>query len=120
MRSAASLLRLLIEFVFILLGAFILRIALTGRYFFDRRAPLWIIVGILLTLAGARGLWQARRASASLEDRIRGVALTLVGLMMLGVAALPFPYEGILMAIAGGALIFRGLGSALIVLRSPH
>lgn len=120
MRSPASLLRLLIEFVFILLGAFILRIALTGRYFFDRRSLLWIAIGAVVVLLGIRGLWRASQSAAPAEDRIRGASHALVGLAMLGVAALPFDFEGPLLAIAGGVLILRGLVTAVIVLRSPH
>jgi hypothetical protein len=117
MRSATDLLRVLIEFVFILLGSLILWVSVTGRYFFDRRAIAWIALGAALFLFGVRGLWRARKFAAAPEDFVRGISHVLVGLMMLGVAALPFRFEGPLLGIAGTILIFRGLANAVLVFR---
>ena len=117
MRSATDLLRVFIEFVFILLGSMILWVAVTGRYFFDRRDLRWIALGTALFLFGAQGLWRCRKSPGATEDLVRGVSHVLVGLLMLGVAALPFGFEGPLLGIAGGILIFRGLANAVLVFR---
>jgi len=119
MRDPASLLRLVIEFIFILLGALLLWVALTGRYFFDRRSWAWILLGALLVLFGARGLYRAIHSAAATEERIRGASHALVGLSMLGVAGLPFEFVGPLLGVAGGVLIVRGLATAVLVLRAP-
>jgi hypothetical protein len=117
MRSPAEILRVLIEFVFILLGSMILWVAVTGRYFFDRRSLLWILIGAVALLSGVRSLWRARQSAALQEDRVRGASFVLLGLMMLGVAVLPFRFEATLMGVAAGALILRGLTIAVMVMR---
>lgn len=117
MRSPAEILRVLIEFVFILLGSMVLWVAVTGRYFFDRRSGLWMALGAVLLLFGARSFWRARQSATAPEDRIRGASHALIGLMMLGVATLPFGFEGPLLGIAGGILIVRGLASAVMIMR---
>ncbi len=117
MRGPASMLRVVIEFIFILLGALILWVAVTGRYFFNRRSVGWIALGAALVVLGARSILRASQSGAAAEDRIRGASHALVGLLMLSVASLPFEFVGPLLGIAGGVLMLRGAANTVIVLR---
>jgi hypothetical protein len=123
MLSPANLFRLLNELVFILLGALLLWVARTGRYFFDRRAPLWIALGTFLIYWGLRASWRGERRPPPPARReraitvVRGSSLALVGAMMLGIAWLPSGWVGPLLGVAGALLILRGMVSAVLVVR---
>ena len=118
MLSPVKLFRLLTEFVFVLLGALLVWVATTGRYFFNRRAPAWIGLGAILIYWGLRAGWRTRQADAREDSLVRGVSLALVGVMMLGIAWLPFAWVAPLLGVAGGILVLRGLVSAVLVTRS--
>jgi hypothetical protein len=120
MRSATDLLRVLIEFIFVLLGALLLWVGVTGHFLFgrfDRRSIPWIALAILALYSGVRALSRAGRSARLLEGRIRGFSLALLGLVMLGVAGLPFTFVRPLLGVAGGTLVLRGIASAVLVLR---
>jgi uncharacterized membrane protein len=118
MRSPATLLRVMVEFVIILVGAFILRVAVMRRYYFDRRSVGWLVVGGALVALGARSLWRAMKTDARAEEWIRGASQTLVGVLMLSIAGVPFRMEGALLCTIGGVLILRGLVNAVLALRA--
>lgn len=119
MLNPARLFRLLNELVFILLGLLLVWVAMTGRYFFNRRAPSWIVLGVVLILWGARA-WRPRLVAPGLSAApqiVRGASLVLVGAMMLGIAWLPFQWVAPLLGSAGVILALRGLVSAVLALR---
>jgi len=119
MLSPAKLFRLLSELVFVLLGLLLIRVAVTGRYFFNRRAPMWIGLGVFLILWGLRALWHAGRSASRGEHRVRGGSLVLLGAMMLGIAWLPFSWIAPLLTAAGAVLMVRGMVTAVLVARLP-
>ncbi len=113
----AKLFRLLNELVFVLLGVLLVWVAMTGRYFFNRRAPAWVSLGAFLIYWGLRAWLRAGRGDSRAEHRVRGGSLTLVGAMMLGIAFLPFTWIAPLLGAAGGVLAVRGLVTAVLVAR---
>ncbi len=117
MLSPANLFRLLNELIFVLLGALLIWVAATGRYFFNPRAPAWIALGAFLVYWGLRAWWRSGRKSPRREAAVRGSSLALVGGMMLGIAWLPFGWSALLLGAAGGILAVRGLVSAALVAR---
>lgn len=125
MLSPARLFLVLNELVFVSLGALLVWVALTGRYFFDRRAWTWIGLGAVLIYWGLRTVVKAgsRPLTVGRSDRatsgVRGASLALVGLMMLGIAWLPFAWVAPLLGGAGAILIARGMLSAVLALRMP-
>lgn len=122
MPSPTNLLRLVIEFIFILLGALLLWVGVTGHFLFtrfDRRSVAWIALGIVVLYAGVRALVRAAGSTAAMQDRVRGASLGLLGLLMLGVAGLPFEFVRPQLCLAGVVLILRGLASGVMVLREP-
>jgi hypothetical protein len=118
MLSPAHLFRLLNELVFVLLGMLLLWVAATGRYFFNRRAPTWIALGAFLVYWGVRAWTRPGRYAGRGEQLVRGGSLALVGVMMLGIAWLPFGWVGPLLGAAGGILVVRGTVSAVLVARA--
>ncbi len=118
MLSPANLFRLLNELIFVLLGALLIWVAATGRYFFNRRAPAWIALGAFLVYWGLRARWRSGRGVWRRESVVRGSSLALVGAMMLGISWLPFHWSALLLGAAGGILAVRGLVSAALVARA--
>jgi len=118
MLSPARLTQLLVEFVFVLLGALVVWLGLTGRIFFDRRSLSWLGVGIALIAWGIlaiirRGDWRTRW-----EKWNRGASLVFLGAIMLLMTRAPFLWIVYLLAAAGFVLIARGAIAVLLILRS--
>ncbi len=119
MLRLAKLFRLLTESLFVLLGVLLVWVAMTGRYFFPRRAPAWIGLGTFLIYWGLRAGWRTGQTASPRESLVRGASLALVGAMMLGIAWLPFAWVAPLLGAAGAILVLRGLVTAVLVARSP-
>jgi hypothetical protein len=117
MLTLPNLQRVVIEIVFVLLGALIAWLGLTGRIFFDRRNTPWLILSVALILWGLRALWSRGQWRARWENWIRGLSLTLLGIVMLLISRVPFAFVGRLMAVGGAILVLRGLLNSVLVLR---
>ncbi len=124
MLSPPKLLLLLIELVFVLLGLLLIWVAVTGRLFFNRRAPMWIALGAFLIYWGLRAWLKASRGARAAPggqgtvSSVRGGSLALVGVMMLGIASLPFAWVAPLLGAAGAILVLRGAVSMVLALRA--
>ena len=110
-------LRLLIEFIFMLLGGLIIWLGLTEHIFFDRRRPAWLILSIAILLWGARALYRPGKFWSRWEDWIRGVSLLLLGIVMAAISRVPFLWVGRLLAVAGVLLLLRGVAGSMLVFR---
>ena len=122
MLAPAKLLALLNEIIFVLLGLLLVQVALTGRLFWNRRAPAWIGLGAFLIYWGLRALWRAgftqRPAPHTLRAAaaVRGASLAMLGVLMLGVAWMPFAWVAPLLIAAGVVMALRGaVNAALLV-----
>jgi hypothetical protein len=106
------------EMIFVLVGALLLWVGLSGRYLFDPRSPAWLVVTAILVLWGARTLRRARLAAARVDRtamNIDGGSLILAGLVMFSLAWTPFLWAGPLLAAAGGLFVMRGLVTATLM-----
>ena len=110
-------LRLLIEFIFTLLGGLIVWLGLTGHIFFERRRPAWLILSIAILLWGARALYRPGKFRSRWEDWTRGISMLLLGIVMALISRVPFPWVGRLLALAGVLLLLRGLAGSMLVFR---
>jgi len=117
MLTPDKMLRVMIEFIFVLLGGLIVWLGLTGHIFLDRRRPAWLILSIAVILWGARALYRPRKYWSRWEDWTRGVTLVLLGLVMGAMARVPFTWVGPLLAACGALLLLRGLAGSVLVLR---
>jgi sulfite exporter TauE/SafE len=116
MLTPERLLRLIIEFVFVLLGGLVAWLGLSGRIFFDRRGTSWILLGAVLVFWGLRAVYKPGKWWARGEDWTRGISLALLGALMLMMTRVPFAWVGPMLAAGGVLLALRGIiGSALIL-----
>ena len=117
MLSPARLTQLMVEVVFLLLGALVVWLGFSGRIYFDRRSVPWLVISVgiatwgLLALAGP-GQWWTRWQKWN-----RGGSLVLLGLIMLAITRVPFLWVGKLLALAGVVLLLRGVLGSFLILR---
>jgi hypothetical protein len=122
MVSPANLFRMLVEMIFVLLGAFLVWIGLSERFLFDPRRPAWMVLGIVLVYWGARTWIKTTRTRRTVDrfiERLGGTSLVVVGFLMLGLSLVELRWVGAVLALAGGILVLRGLLSAILALW-PH
>jgi hypothetical protein len=124
MLNPANMFRMLTEFIFILLGGFLVWVGLSGRLDpgnFNPRGPAWLGLGAVLIYWGARTLAKTARGART-SDRtamqVGGASLILVGLMMLSLGFVEFRRVGIVFAAAGTILALRGILAAVLSLRA--
>ena len=124
MINPANLFRMMTEFIFILLGGFLVWLGLSGRMVpvnFNPRGPAWLGLGAVLVYWGARTLAKTARAARTADRivaQVGGVSLILVGLIMLSLAFVEFRLVGIVFAVAGMILALRGILAAILSLRT--
>jgi hypothetical protein len=125
MLKPANLFRMLTEFIFILLGGFLVWLGLNNRLLdppdFHPQRPAWLGVGAALVYWGARAWVKTSRSARTSEraiSRVGGASLALVGLMMFALVALQFRWAGVVLAIAGAVLAIRGFLGAVLCLRT--
>src|SRR5713226_237761 len=110
--------RLMIQFIFVLLGALLVWLGLAGPAHgrtIDRHSISWLILSVALILWGLRALYRPGQWWLRWENWTRGLSLALLGILMLVISRVPFSWVGPLLAVAGGPLVLRGvIGSALI------
>ena len=124
MLNPANMFRMMTEFIFILLGGFLVWLGLSGRLDpgnFNPRGPAWLGLGGVLIYWGAR-TWAKTARAARTTDRtaaqVGGSSLILVGFMMLSLVFVEFRRVGIVFAAIGTILALRGILAAVLSLRT--
>jgi hypothetical protein len=120
MLSPAQLFRLLNELVMFLLGAMIVVVAVSGRFFPNRHSATWLGLGAVVIVVGLRQ-FAATGRYATLARRLqylRGGSLVLVGALMLAMIGAPFAWVRPMLAAAGAVLLLRGALSAALALKN--
>lgn len=113
-----KLLRLTIEIIFILLGLLVVWLGLTNHIFFNRHNLPWLILSVALILWGLRGIYKKPGSKPpSLQEYIRAISLTLLGIVLLAISRVPFLWVGPLLACAGLLLAARGITGTVLLLR---
>jgi hypothetical protein len=111
-------LRLMIEVIFVLLGVLVVWLALAGRISDEQRHNIsWLILSGALILWGLRALYGPNKWWARWENWTRGLSLTLLGVVMLAISRVPFPWIAPLLATAGVLMLVRGILAAAMVFR---
>jgi hypothetical protein len=114
--SPTTLFRLLSEFILLLLGALLVLLALTRRVGLPTRPAALIFLGVLFLYWGIRTGMRCEPGSVRAQGYLRAGSLVLVGLLVLGIPLLPLRHANLLLGIAGGVLVLRGIVSALLSL----
>jgi hypothetical protein len=117
MLNAATLFRLLNEFIVLLLGALLILLAITGRVGLPGRPLALVLLGVVLIYWGVRALARRQTEAERTHARIRAGSLVLVGLLVLGVRLVPVRYADLLLGLAGGVLVLRGLAGGVLFAR---
>jgi hypothetical protein len=119
MLSPTRLSQLMVELVFLLLGALVVWLGLLGRIYIDRHSIPWLIVSVALLAWGLLALARPGQWWARWQKWNRGLSLVILGALMLAVTRVPYLLVGKLLAIAGAVLILRGVLGAILILRQP-
>ena len=114
MLSPARLTQLLMEIVFLLLGALVIWLAANGRIYFDRHGVSWLVLSVALIAWGLLALAKPGQFWAKWN---RGGSLVLLGVVMLAISRVPFDWAVRLLAAAGVILVARGILGSLLILR---
>ena len=117
MPSTATLFRLLNEFIVLLLGGLLILIALTRTVGLPAYPEALVILGVVLIYWGVRASMRPGQPADRWPSRIRAGSLVLVGLLVLGIRFLPLERAALLLVIAGGVLVARGIVGAALLLR---
>jgi hypothetical protein len=117
MLSPARLTQLLTEFVFLLLGALVMWLAVNGRIYFDRHGAGWLVLSVALIAWGLLALAKPGRFWAKWQKWNRGGSLVLLGVVMVSISRVPFDWVVKLLAVAGLILVARGILGSFLILR---
>jgi hypothetical protein len=118
MPNPANLLRLINEFIVLLLGVFLILLAVSRTLAFPSRTGVWIALGVLLIYWGVRAWSRPELPAMRRQATIRGGSLVLVGLVIVQVPLLPVRFEAVLLGLAGAILVVRGLLGAILLARA--
>jgi hypothetical protein len=120
MLSPEKLLRLMIEFIFVMLGALFAWFGLAGPAHgrtVDRHSVAWLILSVALLLWGLRALYKPGQWWTRWQNWTRGLSLALLGVVMLAITRVPFLWVGPLLAAGGAVLVLRGIIEAILIFR---
>jgi hypothetical protein len=117
MPNPSNLFRLLSEFIFLLLGALLVLLAVSRTIAFPTRPAIWIALGVLLVYRGVR-TWRRPDPQVSRRDTvIRAISLGVVGFLVIAIPLLPLRDEAALLGLAGGVLVLRGILGVILLAR---
>jgi len=117
MLTTANLIRLMSEFVVLLLGALLLLLAASGRTGLPTRPAALVALGAIFLYWGARAWIRPERKATRAQTAVRAGSLALVGLLLAAIPFLPVRDTNLLVGTAGGVLIVRGLLGGVLSLR---
>jgi hypothetical protein len=117
MLSPAQLTQLLVEFVFLLLGALLIFLGVTHHINFVPGGTSWLVISVALLAWGLLAFAKSGGRWLRWQKWVRGSSLVLLGLIMLSMMRVPFILVGKLLVLAGFVLVARGLAGMLLILR---
>jgi hypothetical protein len=118
MLTPAKLFQLLNESIVLLLGALLILLAVSGRVGLPARPAALIALGIVFIYWGVRAWVRREPRPARWPSKIRAGSLVLVGALILGIPLVPIRCVPLLLGLAGGVLVLRGILGAALFARS--
>lgn len=117
MPNNANLFRLMSEFIVLLLGGLLVLVAATGRAGLPARPAMLLGLGVIFVYWGARAWMRPEPKTTRMQRIIRAGSLALVGVVIAAIPYLPVRDTNLLVGIAGGVLVLRGLLGGALSLR---
>ena len=117
MLTPARMIQCTVEFIFVLLGALVVWLGLHGHIYFNSRRVSWLAISIGVIAWGVLALAKPGQWWARWQKWNRGGSMILLGLLMLGIAHVPFVWVGKFLAFCGFVLILRGVLGSLLILK---
>ena len=117
MLSPTRLIELMVEVVFLLLGALIIWLELNSQISVDRHGVAWLVISVVIVAWGLLVLARPGQSQGSWQRWNRGGSLLLLGILMLVIMRAPFLWVGKLLAVAGVVMLIRGLLGSLLILK---
>jgi hypothetical protein len=115
--SLPNLFRLLNEFIILLLGALLIFLTVSRGAVLPARPSAMIALGVLLIYWGLRARMRRQPAEPGAAVKLRAGSLILVGIFLIAIPMLPVRYADMLLALAGGVLVLRGVFGAILSAR---
>lgn len=117
MAAPANLFRLLNEFIVLLLGALLILIAVTHTMGLPSRPAVLMILGVVFIFWGARAWARPSPREGKTSTMVRSGSLTIVGVLLVAIPLFSPRRAGLLLGIAGGVLVLRGIVGGLLSFR---
>lgn len=117
MLSPARLTELMVEIVFLLLGALVVWLELNGRFSVERHSVYWLGISVAILAWGLVALARPGDSRARWQKWNRGLSLLVLGIIMLVITRVEFQWVGKLLALAGVVLLIRGLLGTFLILK---
>jgi hypothetical protein len=121
MLTPERLQRLIVELIFVLLGALLAWLGAAGPAHgltVDRRGIPWVVLSVALMLWGLRALYRPGQWWLRWQNWTRGLSLALLGTLMLIITRVPFLWVAPMLAAAGGLLVLRGIIASALIFRT--
>jgi hypothetical protein len=117
MFSPTRLIEMMVEVVFLLLGALVIWLGLLGRITVERHGVAWLAISVAILAWGLLALARPGDSRAQMQRWNRGLSLLLLGVIMLVITRVPFVWVGKLLALGGVVMLIRGLLGSLLILK---
>ena len=118
MLNPATLFRLFNELIVLLLGALLILLAVTRGVALPARPSALIALGVFLVYWGLRAWMRPDPSSSRTQAIIRAGSLALVGFLVMGIPLLPLRHATLVLAVAGGLLVVRGILCVVLLMRT--
>src|SRR5260370_31461967 len=119
MLTPERLSRLMIEFIFVLLGALLVWLGLAGPAHgrtVDRHSAAWLILSVVMIVWGLRALYSPGQWWLRWQSWTRGLSLALLGVLIRVITRGTFLWVGPMLAAGRGLLVLPGLLASLLML----
>jgi hypothetical protein len=117
MLTPARMTQLMMEIIFILLGALVLFLGGTGRVYMNRHGAPMLIISVALIVWGLLAFARPVTRWAQWEKWNRGVSLVLLGIILLAMTRVPFLWVPKLLIVVGFVLVTRGLFATVMIFK---
>jgi hypothetical protein len=116
MAARPNFLLVVSEFIVMLLGGFLILLSVSRTIGVPSK-PVMIILGAVVVYWALRSWMRKEPAAARLQTHVRAGSLAILGLIMITIALVPLSFANMLVTLAGGVLVVRGIIAALLMLR---